>query len=163
MLTCSVCRAVISRGGTSVANWNTSSLIKHLKPHHAKSTMTSPRQRGKRVDRRICHLPTQGIGIGKGKIVRSSFYVVTQEQQLGWRQTKIVLMTSMFLNCFSPQTITKRDCEKLRVTGRRMEAGPVSRVTHSQWAGGERSDPHPSVRFKSDHPESSSMWANWIV
>lgn len=84
-------------------------------------------------------------------MAQSFFYVMTQGQQLRWRWTKIILMTTMLLHCFPPQTITKTDCEKLRVTGRRMEAhsvGPLSRVTHSKWAGGERSDLHPSVGFK---------------
>ena len=35
-LTCSVYKAEISRGGTSVANFNTSNLIKHLNVHRMK-------------------------------------------------------------------------------------------------------------------------------
>lgn len=34
--TCNVCKAAIPRGGTSVASYNTTNLIKHLKKHHAK-------------------------------------------------------------------------------------------------------------------------------
>ncbi|XP_070397996.1 zinc finger BED domain-containing protein 4-like [Nothobranchius furzeri] len=32
--TCNVCKAVVPRGGTSVATFNTTNLIKHLKKHH---------------------------------------------------------------------------------------------------------------------------------
>lgn len=34
--TCNVCKAVVPRGGSSVATYNTTNLIKHLKKHHPK-------------------------------------------------------------------------------------------------------------------------------
>ena len=47
--TCNVCREKISRGGTSVANFNTSNLIKHLKTRHAKEH-DKYKSKGKRKD-----------------------------------------------------------------------------------------------------------------
>ena len=47
--TCNVCREKISRGGTSVANFNISNLIKHLKTRHAKEH-DEFKSKGKRKD-----------------------------------------------------------------------------------------------------------------
>ena len=48
--TCNICKEAISRGGTSVANFNTSNLIKHLKTRHAKEHDEFTKVKGKKKD-----------------------------------------------------------------------------------------------------------------
>lgn len=47
---CNICKEAISRGGTNVANFNTSNLIKHLKTRHTKEHDEFTKAKGKKKD-----------------------------------------------------------------------------------------------------------------